>query len=291
MFRPLIFLLACGFAFGQPTVSGLLQEKLLSDIRDYDEKFGGALGVVAIDLTTGETISYHGEAVFPQASSIKIPIMIQMFRAESEGKLRFSDTVTLTAKDAADGGGLETELKEGPVTLTIADLIRRMIQVSDNTAANKCIDLAGMKNVNLTLNQLGFTTIRLSRKMLDSAAARRNEENVASPLEMARLVEMIYRGKVVNEKACARMLAYLKLVNDDMRRAIPDSIEVASKPGELPGVRCETGLILIPQRPFALSIASAYLPDLGSPVFDITRLVYSYFDRLGRSNRFGRGLQ
>lgn len=290
MLRSPILFLICGMAFAQPTVSDLLREKTLAEIRACDEKFGGVLGVVAIDLATGQTISYHGDVVFPQASSIKIPIMIQIFRAEREGKFRFSDAVTLTAKDVAEGGGLETQLKEGPVTLTISELVRRMIQNSDNTAANKCIEMAGMDRVNQTLDELGLRATRLRRKMMDVAAARRNDENVATPLEMARLMELIYRGKVIDEKASRQMLTILKLVNDDMRRAVPDSVEVASKPGELPGVRCETGVVFVPQRPFALSVASAYLPDLRSPVGDITRIVYTYFDKLGRSNRFGRGL-
>jgi beta-lactamase class A len=69
-----------------------------------------------------------------------------------------------------------------------------MIVLSDNTAANMLIEIVGMENVNRTMTSLGLKQTRLQRKMLDTAASARGEENLSTPAEAARLMEILYRG-------------------------------------------------------------------------------------------------
>ena len=87
-------LFAAALASGQ-SVASLLTEKLRAQIEAYDARMEGVLGVAMIDLKTGERWSYHGKTLFPQASAIKIPILIEMFRLREEGKLRFEEMVRL----------------------------------------------------------------------------------------------------------------------------------------------------------------------------------------------------
>lgn len=276
----------------QPTVGELLEQKLDQSVHSIDKSLDGVLGVEAIDLKSGRVYGYHAHTVFPTASSIKIPILIEMFRAEKAGEFRFSDRVTLTHADIVGGSGeLQVALAKGPVTLSVEDLISAMIQHSDNIATNRCIAMVKMERVNRLLDDLGFHQTRLRRIMMDTAAAARGDENVSTPCEMAHLLEMIYRGEVSDRASCNRMLSILKLVKADMRKAVPPSVEVASKPGDLPGVHCETGLVLLPGRPFILSVFSAYLSSDANPVGDVTRVVYRYFANLADSNVYGRKLQ
>lgn len=261
-------------------------------IRALDDSLNGVLGVEAIDLTSGRVYGYHAASVFPTASSIKIPILIEMFRAEKAGEFRFRDRVTLTRADIVGGSGdLQIALKKGPVTLTVRELITAMIEHSDNIATNRCIAMVGIARVNRLLDDLGFHRTRLRRLMMDTAAAARGDENVSTPYEMAHLLEAIYRGEAMDRASCNDMLSILKLVRADLRKAIPSGIEVASKPGDLPGVHCETGLVLLPGRPFIVSVFSAYLGDNENPVESAARIVYSYFAELASSNVYGRKLQ
>ncbi|MEO7145035.1 MAG: serine hydrolase [Bryobacteraceae bacterium] len=285
--------LICGFASAQATVPELLEKKLDSRIRALDRALDGVLGVEAIDLTSGRVIGYHADSVFPTASSIKIPILIQMFRSAKAQEFRFTDHVTLTRADMVGGSGeLQKSLARGPVTLTVRDLIAAMIEHSDNTATNKCIEMVKMERVNTLLDELGFPKTRLRRCMMDSAAAARGDENVSTPDEMARLLETIYRGQAMDRASSDDMLSILKHVKAEMRKAVPAGVEVASKPGDLPGVHCETGLILLPGRPFILSVFSTYLADdTANPVGDVTRLMCRYFSQLAQSNVYGRKLQ
>ncbi len=270
----------------QKTVADVLEQKTIAKVRAAADSTDAVGGFAAVDLNTGRTFSHNGDVVFPQASSIKIAIMTEMFRS---GRFRMPDPVTLSPKDAVGGSGrLQHRLKNGPVTITVRELITAMIEWSDNTATNKCIDMAGMANVNRTVEELGLRNTRLQRKMMDLAAARRNEENISTPLDMARLVELIYQGKAAPPETCREMIAIMKLVSADMRSIVPDDIEVASKPGQIDGVRCETGIIFLPNRPFALSVASAYLSDRRSPVPDVTDIIFGHFQRLARANKYGR---
>ncbi|MCX6611289.1 MAG: serine hydrolase, partial [Acidobacteria bacterium] len=99
--------------------------------------------------------------------------------------------------------------------------------------------------------------------------------------------KLIYDGKAVSPKASAEMIAMMKLVKDDMRKAVPAGIEVASKVGELTGVRTETGIIYMKGRPFILAVMGTYLKEPNSPVEDITRMVYEHFAKLESGNIYG----
>lgn len=273
---------------GPLPVGTLLEEKLLDRLRLIEGKMTGVLGAAIIDLTTGRMVSWHGDSVFPQASSIKIPIMVEVFQAERNHRLRLTDSVTLLPSNAIGGSGhLKILLRTRPVTLTVEELMGAMIETSDNTATNRLIAMTGMDRVNSTMDRLGFGKTRLRRIMLDSKAAERGEENVSTPVQMARLMELIYRGKAVDAEASRRMIEFLKLVEADFRAALPASVPVAAKPGELTGVHCETGVVLLPGRPFVMSVMSAFLADGENPVPEVARAVYDYFVKLAGSNEYG----
>jgi len=284
LFAGLFFVLTLA---GQ-TAPELFEQKLLTRLRALDNQLDGVLGVAVIDLTTGQTFSYHGDTVFPQASSIKIPIMAEMYRAERAGEFTFMDAVTLHPKAYVGGSGeLQKGLLQGPVKTTIGKLMQAMIEESDNTATNWCIAKLGMARVNRLLDELNLVNTRLRRIMLDTAAAARNEENVSTPKEMARLVEMIYRQRLVDPSASMDMRNLLGLVKADFRKSVPAGVEVASKPGEVTGVRCETGIIFLPGRPIVLSVMSSFVVGEDNPVPAVTRIVFSHFDRLASGNRYG----
>lgn len=274
----------------QSLPSDLLQEKLRARIAAFDANFDGVLGVAAIDLTTNQQFSYHGNILFPQASSIKIPVMVEVFRQAREGKFRLSDELEITEKFLVGGSGrFQQDLKAGKkLEKSVREIVEAMIIWSDNVATNVCIDLVGMENVNRTLKELGFSSTRLQRKMMDAEAVRRNDENISTPAEMVRLAQLIYEGKLVDAQACEEMVEILARVQAGMRAAVPEQYRVAAKPGGVPGVKCETGIVYFDARPFALSVMSTYKNEkVENPVKAVTQQVFEYFERLGHSNIYG----
>lgn len=289
---PLLSVFAAICCEAESLPSALLEAKLLSRIQALDSSLPGALGVAAIDLQTGAIIRHNSETVFPQASSIKIPIMIEIYRAARLGRLKLDDQVTLDKADSVGGSGhLRILLRSRPITVSVRDLVTAMIETSDNSATNRLIALVGMDAVNQTLNEMGLKATKLQRKMLEPGAAQAGRENVSTPLEMARLAELLYRGKAIDEAASREMIEVLKLVEANFRQAIPAAVPIASKPGELNGVRAETGIIFLTGRPFVLSVMSAYLDRGANPVPQVARMVYEHFEKLSRSNRYGHNLQ
>ncbi|MDQ7064292.1 MAG: serine hydrolase [candidate division KSB1 bacterium] len=283
----------------------LLQKKTLQKIKAFSENWDGVLGMAAMDLKDGEVVfQINADYVFPQASSIKIPIMIEVFRQIEKGMLSLDSTITITSEDVVGGSGrLKNEFKKGAPQLqrTIQELLKAMIIWSDNIATNVLIRVlgqndheAGMRNVNTMLDEFGFKTTRLRRKMMDAKAVREDRENISTPLEMVRLIQKIYKHEMASASSCSAMVAILSRVKAGMRAAVSDtSIQVAAKPGGVPGVSCETGIIYLDQRPFALSVMSTFNnPELRErPAKRITEIVYDYFERLAHSNQYGHRFQ
>lgn len=272
----------------------LLESKLCDKLKALDQKTDGALGIAVIDLISGRTVALNADTQFATASVIKVPILVEVFRQARAGEVNLQEKITIQPSESIAGSGLiQHQLKKGPVTLTILDMLTAMIEHSDNTATNRTIAIARMDRVNRRTQELGLQTTRLRRIMLDGDAASKGMENVTTPMEMTRLMEMIYRGKAcAHPDDCKEMLRILKLVPGKIRSAVPLSVDVASKTGELFGVHCEVGIVLHPKRPFAVGIFGSYLPDGDNPVGEAARLIYDYFDRLASANAYGnRGVK
>jgi beta-lactamase class A len=279
-------------ALAQPTVTDLLLQRAEERVREYARGYDGALGVAFIDLTTGRSYAVNGDVVFPQASSIKIPILLRVFQAEREGLLKLSDPVKFVPGDLVGGSGnLKSAIAAGPMELSLLEVVTAMIEHSDNSATNKCITLVGQERVNRMLDEMGFVHTRLRRKMIDRSAVERGWENISTPNEMARIAAALWRGELIDAAASRDMLAILKKVKGPIRAALPPEIETATKTGAVPGVNCESGVILLPGRPFALSVMSTFNSPGTQPITDVTRLIYEAFDRLARSNLWGHRLR
>jgi beta-lactamase class A len=265
---------------------------MFSRLKEYDASLRGALGVATIDLTSGRVFVYNGEAAFPTASTIKIPIMVEMFRAAQRGEFRLNDRITLERSEAVGGSGaLRKDLEQGSKSLTVLELVTAMMEHSDNTATNRSIRMARMERINRSLTDLGFRNTRLRRMMMDTAAAARGDENIASPVEMARYVEMLHRGRLAGAEQTAQMIGIMKLVRGDIRTVLPPGVETATKTGAVPGVQCEVGIVYLPNRPFIISVFSTFLEDGSRPVGEVTKIVFDYFAKLAQSNEFGHRMR
>lgn len=261
----------------------LLTEKAAAALHDIDDHLEGVLGVTAIDLTSGRTLRYHADAVFPQASVIKLPIMLEAFRAGSLDR-----KVQIETKDARPGGDLYWLLQRGPATFTRLELVLHMIQSSDNTAANTLITTLGMDAINENSRRLGLTHTQLRRIMLDSAAVRAGNENTSTPDDIAALLRLIYERKVPGAE---QMIEIMSKVDGDFRKTVPDATQVAAKVGEFPGTRTEAAIVLLNKRPYVVSVCSTFLRPGNNPIPDVASIVHRYFVKLAGSNVYGNRIE
>ncbi|MGH7783457.1 MAG: serine hydrolase, partial [Candidatus Binatia bacterium] len=173
------------------------------------------------------------------------------------------------------------------------DLAQFIVAVSDNAATNVLIDRVGMQNVNATMRNLGLTKTMLRRKMIDIAAARRGDENVSTPQEMARLLETIYKGKALNKELIDELIKQLKTLKKDsyLSYELPAGVELADKPGSLDGVRTDSGIVFAERRPFAISVMTAYDRDEKAAeraISEVALEAYHYFEIRGKTSGYGR---
>lgn len=270
----------------------ILWQKLEATIAETDRNLDGVLAVAILDLSTGQKYFLHGDEVLPTASSIKIAILAEFYRQVQQGKLKFNDLYTLQQADLVGGSGIAEALTPGVTRLTLRDVAVLMVSVSDNSATNIIIDRIGMENVNALLDSLGLTHTRLRRKMMDLRAATEGRENVATPREMMLLLEDLYRGKVLNKQLTEDFFNLLSIHKESyIPRELPEDLRVANKPGELEGVRNDSGIVFTGNRPFVISVMTTYLRrerDGGEAVIRISVAAYRMFDRLSRASQYGR---
>src|SRR5260370_33643771 len=238
----------------------MLWQKLHEELRGVAQKLDGVMGVAVKDLTSGETFFINGDEIMPQASSIKIAVLANLYLQAQRGKLKLTDEYVVRKEDLVDGSELMLGLTPGVTRLTLRDLATMMVAVSDNSATNVLIERVGLDNVNAMLAGVGLHTTRLRRKMMDLKAASEGRENVSTPREMMTLLANIYGGKLLNKEMTAdffKMLATHK--QSAMLDGLPSDAVSANKPGELEAVRNDSGIVFVKDRPYVLCVMTTYL--------------------------------
>lgn len=197
------------------------------------QSVSATVGVYFKRMDTGETVEYNSEHIFPAASVIKVPIMMEVFNQESQGVFQMNDILPIN-KDTGGprGSGILKHLKL-PVNLSILNLCTLMIILSDNTASNKMIDLVGFQEVTDLCKKLGAPDIVLKRYFIGSGIDDIDKDNTISPKSMGVIFEKLYKKEVVSPHASQNMLAIMKKqqVNHKIPRYLPVDTIIAHKTG------------------------------------------------------------
>ncbi len=268
----------------------LLHQKTEVRLREIAGRTRGVLGLSVLDVTSREQFNINENCLFPQASAIKIPILMEVYKQAGAGRFNLTDLRRIEKQDKTPGSGILSELGDGTVQMTLRDLCVMMIVLSDNTATNMLIDLVGMANVNETLQSLGLKQTCLRRRMLDTAASLRGDENLSTPAEAARIMEILWRGEFVGRSVCDEVLEILKKPKTTaIISGLPAGTTVASKPGGIPGATTEWAVVLLKNRPYVVAIMENYgiKQDASAAITDISRILHDYFQRLSLATPFG----
>ena len=294
----ILIALQANSALAQTSVSApsekqeVLWTKLEKSILDVDRNLDGVMGVAIIDLTDGHKYLLHASDVFPQASSIKICVLAELYRQAQQGKLKLTDLYTVNAADLVQDSDIMGGLTPGVTKITLRDLATMMVAVSDNSATNVLIDRVGMDNVNAFLAAQGLLETKLRSKMMDLKAASEGRENVSTPNEMSSLLQALYRGQILNKEMTGDFFKVLSTHKDSwIPRELPDDLKIANKPGALEGVRNDSGVIFVEKRPYILCVMTTYLHrerDGEDAISKISLEAWRMFDRIARASEYGR---
>jgi beta-lactamase class A len=266
-----------------PPLPSALRATFEKRIQDIAAQVDGVVGYTILDLTTGERIGHLEDETFPTASAIKLAIVYELFKQAEEKRIDLDEKITLDRRQAVGGTGVLVEM--GTPTLSIRDYAVLMVTLSDNTATNVLIDRLGMDRIAARMQGLGLNGTKLRRHMMDTAAARRGDENVSTPAELARLL------RSMNETMPDAIALLKKPKENRLRKGLPEGVASADKSGELEGVRVDAGVVYAKNRPYVLCVMTTFLKDEAEgerAIEEISRVAYEYFSRLGAGGVLGR---
>ena len=282
----------------RPEKETVLWEHLASRISDIEHHLDGVLGVAILDLDTRRMLLIHPDEVFPQASSIKITVLAELYRQSAQAaqgvphNAALSDTYIVRAADLVPDSDIMGGLTPGVTTLTNRDLATMMVAVSDNAATNVLIDRVGMDNVQRLMQNQGLSHTLLRRKMMDLRAAAEGRENVSTPREMMAFLENIYRQQIFGGELLKDFFTVLATHKDSWIPVdLPEGLRIANKPGALEGVRADSGIVFLANRPYVICVMTTYLGNERAgedAIRSVSRAAYDMFARLSRSSGLGR---
>jgi beta-lactamase class A len=208
----------------------------------------GVVGYSVINLETGERLSRRGDEKFSTASLIKVPVLVTVFDLVARGRLSLDDPLTVLKIDQVGGSGVVQHLHSGTV-LTVRDAAWLMSTISDNTATNLLLDRIIIRRVWDKMDSLGLNNTRIHSKtfLRNSSVAMDSSVKyglgVTTPNEMARLFELLARGKAVDPVSDSTMLHILEHNTADfMLQRHAGGVRAAHKDGETDAVRTECTL-------------------------------------------------
>lgn len=267
----------------------LLRGKLQAELESIVDGYEGVAGAHLIDLTSGDRFRVNDELLFPQASAIKITILLELFRRAEEDPGLLGHRIDMTDEVRTGGSGVLLHLTDGGTSLSLEDYAIYMIVYSDNTATNVLIDEMGMDAINALSASLGAEDTRLQRKMIRAEESARGNENLSTPRDAALIMERIASCDLpMGEAGCARVREILEIFKGGpIRTPVPREVPIAFKPGGITGVSTVWGLVDVPDRPYVISVMSNYGGNGGAVVEAVSAAAYDYFSRLSGITMYG----
>jgi beta-lactamase class A len=256
---------------------------------------GAEIGVALRTLDGTRSLAIDADTVFHAASTMKVPVMIELFRQADAGLLSLDDELVV--------GETFTSIVDGsPYTLSAADdsdealyaalgsrrslkaLCESMIVVSSNLATNLLIDRLGVDNVRATVARLGAVGVEVRRGVEDTKAFEAGRNNTTTAAGLLTLLTALAEGRAGSKAATAEMLAILarQQFNEGIPAGVPAGTRVAHKTGQITRIHHDAGIVYGP-RPYVLVVLVRGVADAqesGRLIAAISRLVW---DAVGTS--------
>jgi beta-lactamase class A len=254
---------------------------------------GAIVAVSYRDLNSGERLDIAADTVFHAASTMKVPVMIEVLRRAQAGAFSLDQDILLVNQFAslADGSPFSLNMADDGDSVLYAkigdrvkvrELLQRMIVRSSNLATNQLIELVGAANVTAAAHSLGAARISVLRGVEDQKAFDRGMINTTTSADLAALLEGIEKGTVLSSdnSSVMREILLAQEFNEKIPAGLPPGTRVAHKTGEITAVSHDAAIVYPPGRkPYVLVVLTKGLRDSSASsalIADISRIVWNH---------------
>lgn len=235
----------------------------MKEIKRYLETRIGKYSFFFEDLESGFTYGYNEHEEMTAAGCMKLPIAVSVTKAVEDGKIDFLKKIPIEKDDKIYGTGIIHEFESREYT--IFELMVAMLIQSDNTAANKLIDIVGMENINKDIKEMGLKNTILNRKTSDERIPRVDIENITSAYDLSKIWKILCKAEFLSPENSTMLIDILtrQQIKNKLALYIPDDLkfEISSKTGDKKGVENDTELIQIPKGKFVFTVLSSEIPN------------------------------
>ncbi len=267
--------------------------QLKQDILAITAAESARFAVAFRDLDGGDSLYLDADTLMHAASTMKVAVMIEVFRQAHLGHFRIDDSLQVHNRFASivDGQPYAIDLPEASWDATagrlgqkmpIRELVLHMITVSSNLATNLLIDHVGAASVQKSVRALGADKMQVLRGVEDPWAYEKGLNNTATARDLSILLEAIAQHRVVDAAACEEMIGIMlqQKYRDGLPAQLPAAVKVASKSGSITRICHDAGILFLPDgRRYVLVVLSRGEPDRdksAAVIARLSRLVYDY---------------
>jgi beta-lactamase class A len=301
----LVSLLATGQMFGGSSATTRSPFTMDDSLRARIERRiaqvpGAVVGITFRDLGSPDALDLRADERFHAASTMKVPVMIELFRRVDAGGLRLDQGILLVNEFASivDGSHYSLDANDDSdstvygwigTRVPLGDLLEHMIVRSSNLATNALIELVGAANANATAHRLGADSIQVRRGVEDDKAYEAGLNNTTTARDLAVLLEAIERGRAASPASCRAMREILlrQEFNDEIPAGLPPGIPVAHKTGSITGVLHDAAVVYPTGRaPYVLVVLTRGIPEqrvARTLIADVSRLVWDHVTAADRA--------
>lgn len=235
------------------------------------------IGVACRDLETGREFFFNERQMMHAASTMKVPVMIEVFRQAEKNKFRLEDSVRVKNEfhSLVDGSPYSLDMTDDSdasmyralgMRMTIRQLVEQMITVSSNLATNMLIERVGAANVMATLRELGIQNMQVRRGVEDTKAYQLGWNNQTDAFDLMLVLQAIAEKRAASPEACDSMLAILQRqkFREGIPADLPSGTVVGNKTGSITAIAHDGAIVFpnfaskkraaTPRRPYVLVV-------------------------------------
>lgn len=257
-------------------------------------ELAGTKGTFAVAFRdeAGRDLLINEHERFHAASTMKTPVMIEVFKQAAAGKFKLTDSILIKNefKSIVDGSPYQLTVQDDsePVLYTrvgkkgqIYDVMYQMIISSSNLATNMIIEKVDARNVTSTMRSLGAMDLQVLRGVEDSKAFAKGLNNTVTAFDLMLLFDQMSKGKIVDKAASEKMIGILRdqRFNEIIPALLPKEVVVAHKTGWITGVQHDSGIVILPGgKRYSLVLLSKNLTDEKAGIAAMARVSKLIYD-------------